>query len=118
MQTDERSFRIAVVPDELVNDGALPFDVLQVLDQSGWGAIVLPPGWYPPELAGDLLTQFAEHIEEFVRHGYDVVCLDSCEALAAPLAQLGIALPDTISAAGSGELAESLLERPAPRGRG
>src|SRR5947209_6410739 len=98
MQTDERSFRIAVVPSELVNDGALDFDVLEVLEQNGWGAIVLPPRWYPSELAGDLLTQFAEHIEEFVRHGYDVVCVESCEPLCAPLAALDIPMPDTAPA--------------------
>jgi hypothetical protein len=117
MQTDERSFRIAVVPSELVNDGVVEFDVLQVLEQAGWGAIVLPPTWYPPELTSDLLTQFAEHIEEFVRHGYDVVCVDSCEALSAPLAELGVAMPDTAPATASDELSEFLLSRAAPRAR-
>jgi hypothetical protein len=114
MPSDQRSFRMAVVPDELVNDGTLDFDVLQVLEQAGWGAIVLPPTWYPAELTVDLLTQFAEHVEEFVRHGYDVVCVDSCEPLAAALAELGTAMPDAIAATGSDELSRSLRQRPAP----
>ena len=50
MEGDERGFRIAVVPSELVNDSALGFDTLQVLEQSGWGAIVLPLGYTDPHL--------------------------------------------------------------------
>lgn len=117
MEGDERGFRIAVVPSELVNDSALGFDILQVLEQSGWGAIVLPPNWYPPELSADLLTQIAEHIEEFVRHGYDVVCVESCQTLAAPLAELAVPLPDTAPATRSDELSEFLRGRPVPRAR-
>ena len=111
MQTDKRGFRIAVVPDELVNDGASGFDVLEVLEQSGWGAIVLPPSWYPAQLANDLMTQFAEHIEEFVRHGYDVVCVGSCTSLADPLKELGVAMPDTVAASGADELSRDLSAR-------
>lgn len=115
MQTDERGYRIAVVPDELVNDGASGLDVLEVLEQCGWGAIVLPPSWYPRELAEDLLTQFAEQIEEFVRHGYDVVCVGSCAGLVAPLERLGLAAPD--SAPDPDDLASFLRARPDPPAR-
>jgi hypothetical protein len=107
MQTDERSFRVAVVASELVNGELAP---LGVLERAGWGAIVLPPAWYPEDVANELLVQFAEHIEEFVRHGYRVVCIGSCERLSAPLGELGIELPDTITAQTEDELLR-LLER-------
>jgi hypothetical protein len=105
MQTDERSFRVAVVASELVNSDV---DVLRVLERAGWGAIVLPPAWYPDDVATGLLVQFAEHIEEFVRHGYRVVCIGSCDGLAAPLAELGARLPEQITAGTEEELVKLL----------
>jgi len=114
MQTDERTFRVAVVPDDLVNGGDAGFDVLTVLEQAGWGAIVLPPAWYPADLTANLITQFAEHIEEFVRHGYDVVCLGACDGLAAPLAGLGVPALESVMPASADELREFLEERPVP----
>jgi hypothetical protein len=107
MQSDERSLRVAVVASELVN-GEL--DLLAVLERARWGAIVLPPEWYPEDVASGLLVQFAEHIEEFLRHGYQVVCIGSCDRLSAPLGELGIELPETISARTEDELLR-LLER-------
>jgi hypothetical protein len=105
MQTDERSFRVAVVPSELVNGD---LDVLGVLERAGWGAIVLPPSWYPEDVTNGLLAQFAEHIEEFVRHGYRVVCIGSCDRLSAALGELGIELPETIDARTEEELTRHL----------
>jgi hypothetical protein len=57
-----------------------------------------------------LLVQFAEHIEEFLRHGYQVVCIGSCGRLSAPLGELGIELPETIAASTEDELLR-LLDR-------
>jgi hypothetical protein len=114
MQSDARGFRIAVVPDDLVNRAASGFDVLGVLERADWGAIVLPPAWYPDDAARELLVQFAEHIEEFVRHGYDVVCIGSCDGLRDPLESLGIAMPDSIAPASETELTTFLLSRRIP----
>jgi hypothetical protein len=107
MQTDERSFRVAVVPCELVNGD---LDLMAVLERARWGAIVLPPEWYPEDVATGLLVQFAEHIEEFLRHGYQVICIGSCERLSEPLRELGIELPETIAASTEDELLQ-LLDR-------
>jgi hypothetical protein len=114
MQADERSRRVAVVSDDLVNAHAGGFDVLAVLEQAGWGAIVLPPAWYPAELSANLLTQFAEHIEEFLRHGYDVVCVGSCEGLSEPLAALGVSMPESRTPSRAEELSEFLDQRAMP----
>lgn len=104
MQPDKRGFRIAVLANEVVNRRALGFDVLQVLERAGWGAILLPPSWYPDEVASELLTQFAEDVEEFVRHGYELVCVGSCDALAGPLSKLGVPMPRSIVPAGEADL--------------
>jgi hypothetical protein len=114
MRPDERGFRIAIVANDLVNSEASGFDVLGVLEREGWGAILLPPAWYPGEVAADLIVQVAEHLEEFVRHGYHVVCVGSCDALADPLKQLGVPMPDSITPAGEAELSEFLQSRRVP----
>ena len=108
MQPDERGFRIAVVADEMANAQAAGFDVLEALERAGWGAILLPPAWYPGDVRADLLIQFAEHVEEFMRHGYEVVCIGSCESLAEPLAQLGVAMPPSVTPAGTCDLSTFL----------
>ena len=105
MQTDERSFRVAVVASELVNGD---LDVLGLLERAGWGVIVLPPTWYPEDVANGLRVQVAEHIEEFVRHGYRVVCIGSCDALSVPLGELGLDLPETITAETEADLLRGL----------
>jgi hypothetical protein len=111
MQPDERGFRVALVADDLVNSAPPDFDALRVLERAGWGAIVLPPTWYPEDVAVELLNQVAEQVEEFVRHGYEVVCVGSCEALADALGRLGVDMPDTIAPAGEAELLTFLANR-------
>jgi hypothetical protein len=101
---------MAVVGHELVNAPSRG-DVLEALERSGWGAIVLPPSWYPEEVSGALLEQFAEHIEEFVRHGYDVVCIGDCEGLREPLIRLALGMPEVIPAEPGSELVEALTRR-------
>jgi hypothetical protein len=108
IQPDERGFRIAVVADEMANSQAAGFDVLEVLEDAGWGAILLPPAWYPDDVRAELLIQFAEHVDEFMRHGYEVVCIGSCEQLAEPLAQLGVAMPQSVTPAGTHDLSTFL----------
>src|SRR5438309_2156722 len=118
MRSDERGFRIAIVANDLVNGEKVGFDVLGVLEREGWGAILLAPAWYPDEVAADLIVQFAEHVEEFLRHGYEVICVGSCDALADPLKQLGVPMPASISPAGEAELSEFLQSRRVPAAGG
>lgn len=96
MDRDERSFRIAIVADEFVNPAAGGLDVLAELEREGWGAIQLPPAWYPDDVASPLLDQVAEHVDEFARHGYTVVLIGARAGLAEALAALGLALPESI----------------------
>jgi hypothetical protein len=97
VDADERGFRVALVADEFVNPPPGGLDVLAVLAGEDWGAIQLPPAWYPDDVAGPLLDQVAEHVEEFVRHGYDVVRVGDRAGLAQALGALGVASPVAIA---------------------
>jgi hypothetical protein len=109
---DQRGFRIALVADELVNPAADGFDTLDVLRQENWGAIQLPPAWYPADVAAPLLEQIAEHVEEFARHNYQVVLVGNRPGLEEELRKLGVALPDAVCPQSPEELRAFLTERP------
>jgi len=115
MKPDERSFRIMVVTDRYVNPPPDGLDAVAVAAQTGWGVMQLPADDYPPEVAGPLLAEVAEQIEEFSRHGYGFVLVGERAGLAEALAQVGVPLPDGISPKTPAQLAEFLDSRPAPR---
>jgi hypothetical protein len=88
---DDRGYRVALIADELVNPRTRRIDGLAALEAAGWGAIQLPSGSYPAEVAGPLLEQAAEQAEEFARHGYVLAVVGRHEGLAEALAAYGIA---------------------------
>jgi hypothetical protein len=71
---DARAWRIALLPDALVNatDAGRPFpDVLALLEAHGYGLLQLPP-------AGNhalLLAVIADQVAEYAHHGYVVVAI-------------------------------------------
>ena len=75
MSRDARGWRIALVPDAVINPppqirARLP-DVLGVLETNGYGVLQLPP-------AGEhrlLLAVLADQIQEYAHHGYAVVAI-------------------------------------------
>ena len=75
MNVDVRGWRMALVPDALINPPerartALP-DVLGVLEASGYGVLQLPPkGGH-----GLLLAVIADQVAEYAHHGYAVVAV-------------------------------------------
>jgi hypothetical protein len=72
---DARGWRMALVPDALINPragarAALP-DTLSVLKASGYGVLQLPPlGEHGP-----LLAVIADQVAEYAHHGYAVVAI-------------------------------------------
>ena len=75
MNGDARGWRIALVPDTLLNPptparAALP-DVLSVLEATGYGVLQLPP----PGEHGLLLAVIADQVAEYAHHGYAVVAI-------------------------------------------
>jgi hypothetical protein len=115
MKPDERSFRIALVADRYVNPPPGGLDAVAVAAQAGWGVMQLPADDYPAEVAGPLLAEVAEQVEEFSRHGYGLVLVGERAGLAEALARVGVPVPDGISPESSAQLAGFLGGRPAPR---
>jgi hypothetical protein len=114
MKPDERSFRIMLAADRYVNPPSGGVDAVAAAEQTGWGVMQLPADDYPPEIAGPLLAEIAEQMEEFWRHGYAFVLVGERTGLPEALAQAGVPLPDQIIPATPAQLAEFLGGQPAP----
>ena len=97
MEGDERSFRVALVAADLVNPAPGGLDALAVLQRAGWGVMALPADWYPDDVAQPLLEQVAEQVDEFARHGYDVVLIGTRAGLDPALAKLGREPPPALA---------------------
>jgi len=91
MDEDARSYRVAVVADRFVNPGHGEWDALPLLLELGWGVIQLPCDDYPDPVAMPLIIQVAEHVEEFLRHGYQVVLIGERAGLDEALDEGGVA---------------------------
>jgi hypothetical protein len=112
VDVDDRGFRIALVADELVNPAADGIDALEVLREEDWGVIGLPPAWYAEDVAAPLLEQIAEHVEEFARHGYQLVLVGARPGLEHALRQARLELPDAVQPQNADELRAFLQARP------
>jgi hypothetical protein len=114
VKPDERSFRIALLADEYVNPPPGGVDGLAAAAQAGWGVMQLPAPDYPAEIAARMLAEVAQQLEEFSRHGYDIVLVGERDGLAAALKAVGLAVPDRLTPASTAGLAAYLAGRPAP----
>jgi hypothetical protein len=115
MDGDARSFRIALTADAYVNPPAGGLDGLAVLEQAGWGVMQLPDAAYPAEMTRRILADVAEQVQEFRRHGYDIVLVGERAGLDDALADVGLPVPDQVIPASAAELRQFLGARPAPR---
>jgi hypothetical protein len=75
VNTDARGWRMALVPDSLMNPpqrarAALP-DVLGILETNGYGLLHLPP----PGKHALLLAVIADQVAEYAHHGYAVAAI-------------------------------------------
>ena len=85
MSADLRGWRIALLPDALVNPtprerARLP-DVLPLLETAGYGLLQLPPPGGPTLL----LAVIADQVAEYAHHGYAVVAIGLAARGADPL---------------------------------
>jgi hypothetical protein len=112
---DARSFRVALISDELVNPDPGGIDGLAVLDAEGWGAIQLPPESYASEVSSALLEHIAEQVEEFLRNDYDVVVIGDHAGLDRALAARGISALPRARPSSSNDIRAFLRGRRAPR---
>jgi hypothetical protein len=75
VNADARGWRIALVPDVMINPrtrarAALP-DALEILEAGGYGVLQLPP----PGEHGLLLAVIADQVAEYAHHGYALVAV-------------------------------------------
>jgi hypothetical protein len=103
MSGDVRGWRLALVPEALINpadgerDRATLPEVLDVLAANGYGVLQLPP----PGRHGLLLAVIADQVAEYAHHGYAVVAVGvrgesdglHWRRLAPLLRHRGVALP-------------------------
>jgi hypothetical protein len=109
MEGDERSFRVALVAAALVNPPPGGLDALAVLERNGWGVMALPADWYPEDVAAPLLEQVAEQVDEFARHGYDVVLVGARAGREDALARFGRGRPPALEAPRDADELEAFL---------
>ena len=114
MKRDDRAFRVALVADQYVNPPRGGVDAVAAAAQAGWGVIQLPADDYPAAVTRRLLFEVAEQVEEYARHGYDLVLVGRRNGLAGALARVGIGLPDRIIPESFVGLVEFLSGRPSP----
>jgi hypothetical protein len=99
---DARGWRMALVPDTLINPRTLARaklpDVLGILTACGYGVVQLPP----PGAHSLLLAVIADQVAEYAHHGYAVVAIGvrgepgeglHWRSLAPLLRHRGVALP-------------------------
>jgi hypothetical protein len=73
VSADARGWRMALVPEDLVNPSAsvaLP-DVMAILAECGYGVLQLPP----PGKHDLLLAVIADQVAEYAHHGYAVAAI-------------------------------------------
>ena len=93
MHGDERSFRVALVADALVNPAPGAPDGVAICRDAGWAVMQLPAPSYPADVRAIALEQVAEHADEFLRRGYALVLLTApAEGETGPLARAFAAL--------------------------
>ena len=117
MNADARGWRMALVPEALINPpdrdpAALP-DVLGILTACGYGVLQLPP----PGQHGLLLAVIADQVTEYAHHGYAVVAI----GVAGRSRRTALAPPGPAAAAsgrGGPRRAISSGRPPTPRTRG
>ena len=119
MHGDERSFRVALVADALVNPDPGTPDGIAICRDAGWAVMQLPASSYPAEVHAIALEQVAEHADEFLRRGYALVLLrapgdGASEPLARALSVLGRELPAVHAVTSAAGASAFLAAQPQP----
>ncbi len=119
MHGDERSFRVALVADALVNPAPGAPDGIAICGDAGWAVMQLPAGSYPADVRASALEQVAEHADEFLRRGYALVLLTTpadgeSEPLARALSVVDRELPPVHAVTSAESASAFLASQPQP----
>jgi len=79
MRGDDRSRRVVVVPDVVVNPPPGARDRLGELALGGWGVVALPPPGLPADISHPLVAAAVDQVVAFLDGGYQVALLPAAE---------------------------------------
>jgi hypothetical protein len=88
MDGDQRSRRVAVVPDAYVNPALGGNDRLVDLAEDGWGLVALPQPGLPADIERSLLTAIVDQVTTFLDDGYQVAVADTDDPMTERLLRL------------------------------
>jgi hypothetical protein len=75
---------LAIVSHELMNahlgDDPNAIEALAALEELGYGMMALPPATQPASLEAEALDQLVDQLQDYVRHGYAAVIVESSPA--------------------------------------
>jgi len=118
---DDRSGRVAVVSDAVLNPPPGAPDVIGAIADSGWGVIALPPPSLPAAATRAWAAGAADQARELARHGMTIVAVlddgddDARAALAEALAgDPPLEVPSLVSPAGDRDAIIAFLAAHAP----
>jgi hypothetical protein len=77
LNPDPRAYRVALVADAVVNEGAATFDVLAMLEAAHWGVVVLPPSDFAIGTIASIIEYVVDDLCDYARQGYGVVIVGS-----------------------------------------
>lgn len=75
LHPDPRAYRVALVADAIVNDGAVPYDLVALLDAADFGVIVLPPSDFEISTIGSIVEYVVDDLVDYRAKGYAVVVI-------------------------------------------
>ena len=85
LHPDPRAYRVALVADAIVNEGAAAYDVVAALDDADFGVIVLPPSDFTVATIASIVEYVVDDMVDYRSKGYAVLVIGSTN-----LAQFGV----------------------------
>jgi hypothetical protein len=75
LHPDPRGYRIALVADSIVNEGAASYDVVAALEAATFGMIVPPPSDFQLGTIASTIEYIVDDLADYARQGYRVVVI-------------------------------------------
>ncbi|MCX6519341.1 MAG: hypothetical protein NTZ21_01600 [Actinobacteria bacterium] len=72
---DPRGYRVALVADAIVNEGAAEYDVVSALEAATFGMIVPPPSEFTLRTIASTMEYIVDDLADYAKQGYRVVVI-------------------------------------------
>ncbi|MEO6126589.1 MAG: hypothetical protein ABIR32_23045 [Ilumatobacteraceae bacterium] len=77
LHPDPRAYRVALVADAIVNEGAAGYDAVALLDDAAFGVVVLPPSDFTVSTIGSIVEYVIDDLVDYRNKGYAIVVVGS-----------------------------------------